>query len=138
MAKKDIPKCPTCGARMSTNDYVFNITLVRALSKLAKYPGQKARGIMDKSEYSVYTKLKFWEMITREEDGLWYISGKGLAFLMGDIPAAKKITYFRDKIVQTEGMIYVDQIFKTEESKQKYRDWVGKMDLDQAQAIVGD
>lgn len=124
MAQK-IESCPHCGKRMSTNKYSMNTTLLRALSKLAKFPGRKAREIMDKSEYSVYTKLKFWSFAQKEEDGLWYITPAGERFLRGEIRAVKEITYYNDQAIdQGREFVYSHQIFKTPESKQKYREFM--------------
>lgn len=114
--------CPHCGASMMANTYTMNRTLLRALAKMLAKPGPARDTGMTKSEYSVYTKLKFWGFIARIEDGEWFVTGAGRDFLAGLMPAAKEITYFRNKLVGTTGSAFVWDILPTEESKQKYRE----------------
>lgn len=105
------------------NRYTMNKTLLRSLWKLATHPNQPVKNIgMTKSEYSVYTKLKHWELIQRLEDGLWVLTPKGKQFLKNEIAVPKFITYFRDKLVETDGSTFALDIFDEEESKQKYRE----------------
>lgn len=118
--KKEL--CAHCGASMMINSYSMNRTLVRALSRLVLKPGRARDSGMSKSEYSVYTKLKFWGFIRRLEDGLWDVTDAGRDFLRGKIPAHKEIFYFRDRLVETKGEVYVGEVLPTEESKQKYRE----------------
>lgn len=119
--------CQHCGASMMANKYVMNITLVRALAKLFGIKGLESetsfRDIMDKSQFANYTKLKYWQMIVRVDDAHWQITSTGEKFLRGEIPCAKEIEYFRDEVVSSSGSVYVFDIFKEDESKQKYRDW---------------
>jgi hypothetical protein len=122
MSTKEL--CHNCGASMMVNKYTMNLTLLRALYKMAKNPGKKARDIgLTKVEYSVYTKLKFWDLITRRDDGLWVLLVGGQEFLKNSTAVPKEISYFRNKIVgRSLEMVYARDILPTEESKQKYRE----------------
>lgn len=123
--KKKKELCPHCGASMMVNKYTFNMTLLRALAKMARNPGKKFVEMgMSKSEYANAAKLKFWGFISKQEDGLWLVTNDGYSFLRGEIKAPKEISYFRNRIVDTKGMTDVNGILPTEESKQKYREWM--------------
>lgn len=111
-----------------SNKYTMNKTLLRALAKLAKNPRKKASQIgLTKSEYSVYTKLKFWGFIERMDDGFWIVTTSGHDFLNGKSRVVKEITYFRNRIVESSGFVTVDTILDSVESKQKYREYMESM-----------
>lgn len=116
--------CPNCGASMMINKYSMNKTLLRSLIKITRNPGKTAKEInFTKSEYSVYTKLKWWGFIEQLEDGLWRVTQAGKDFLSGKTLASKEVGYFRNKLVYaSEEKISVWQIVPTDESKQKYRE----------------
>lgn len=123
--KKEL--CPHCGASMMINRYSMNKALVRALFKLSKRPGVVAGKIgFTRVEYSVYTKLKFWELIepTGVEDGMWGVTDLGRRFLRGDVAVPKHIGYFRNRLVERseDERVTIRGVFPTEESKQKYRE----------------
>lgn len=122
--KKEL--CPHCGASMMINKYTLNVTLLNALSKLARNPGKMARECgFDQSEYSVYTKLKYWGFITQLDDGIWLVTNKGREFLTGTLSAPREVQYFRDEIVGfSSDTTTAFQILPTEESKQKYREYM--------------
>lgn len=122
--KKEL--CPHCGASMMINKYTLNLTLLRALIKLARNPGKSTRECgFNTSEYSVYTKLKFWEFIVQLEDGIWIVTKRGQEFLTGMLSVPKEVRYFRDEIVDfSSETTTAIQILPTEESKQKYREYM--------------
>lgn len=110
---------------MMINRYSMNKALVGALFKLHRRPHVKAGDIgFTKVEYSVYTKLKFWDLIKSEfEDGLWSVTPHGRAFLFGKVKVPKTIGYFRNRLEeQSDDMVSIFEVFPTEESRQKYRD----------------
>lgn len=121
MKRKEL--CEHCGASMMVNKYSLNKTLLKALFKMARNPNKKAREMgFDKSEYAVYTKLKFWNFIERLADSEWVVTDLGWRFLRGEVKAPKEITYFRNEVKEKIGSIFAADIFPTEESKQKYRE----------------
>lgn len=121
MEKKKL--CVHCGASMMVNSYSLNKTLLRALIKMARRPGKPARDLnFTKSEYSVYTKLKFWGFIYQLDDGLWALDPSALKFLNGHLRVPKEFTYFRDKVLAARGSTNVWEIIPTDESRQKYRE----------------
>lgn len=108
---------------MMINYYSLNLTLLRALAKIARRPGIPARECgMTKGEYANYTKLKYWQFIRKLEDGIWIVTSDGKEFLKGNLRVAKKLGYFRDKVVEREGITTSRDILPNEESKQKYRE----------------
>lgn len=115
--------CDKCGASMMVNKYTMNRVLVRCMEKLAKMPGQPIREIgLNKSEYSVISKLKHWGFASKTEDGVWHLTDDGKLFMQGRLKTYKEISYFRDKIVATAGECAIFDVFPSEESKQKYRE----------------
>lgn len=123
MAHKEL--CQHCGASMMKNFYTFNKTLLRALAKVARNPGQPIRDVgLTKSEYANVSKLKFWGFLVKADDGLWTVTELGLAFLRGQVAADKEIAYFRNEVVERQGKVFVWDIISTEESKQKYREFM--------------
>lgn len=116
---------------MMVNWYAMNKALVRALQKLALNPGKSIRDIgMTRVEYSVYTKLKWWDLIQVEQlDGFWDVTPLGWQFLAGRIRVPKKIAYFRNQLVeQSEEKILISEIVPSEESKQKYREMMTNLE----------
>lgn len=116
--------CVHCGASMMMNKYTLNKTLLRSLVKIAMNPGKPARECsMNKSEFANYTKLKYWGLIQKLEDGLWTITPTGTLFLRGDLDLYEQVVYFRDKAVRYDGkFVNAFSIVGSEESKQKYRE----------------
>ena len=113
---------------MMSNKYTLNKTLLRCLAKMYKNKGKKARDMgMTKSEFANYTKLKFWGFIDKLDDGLWVVKNSGIDFLHNRIRTAKEITYFRNKVVESEGLVRADEILDSAESKQKYREYMESM-----------
>lgn len=115
--------CHHCGASMMMNSYSMNKTLARALAKIAINPGKLIRECgLSRGEYANCTKLKFWGFIEKNFDGNWSVTDLGKSFLRGEVSAFKNIKYFRNRIVESEGQIFIQEILKNPESKQKYRE----------------
>lgn len=90
-----------------------------------KNKGKKARDMgMTKSEFANYTKLKFWGFIKKLDDGLWIVNESGIDFLHNKIRVAKEITYFRNRVIKSDGFVKADEILDSPESKQKYREYM--------------
>lgn len=110
---------------MMINRYTVNKALVQALYKLSKNPGKSAGELrLSRVEYSVYTKLKWWDLIVPTgEDGVWRVTDKGRRFLSGKEAVPRQIGYFRNKLCETSvETLTIFQVFPTEESRQKYRE----------------
>lgn len=118
-------RCPHCDASMMVNYYSMNLTLLRALAKLIKHEGKPLKDMgLRKSEYANISKLKFWGFAVKHEDGMWTPTAEGKQFASGHTATDHQIGYFRNKVVERSGKIRVNEILKTEESKQKYREWM--------------
>jgi hypothetical protein len=122
MIKKET--CFHCGASMMENEYQMNRVLVRAMVKMAQRPGIPIRDLnLTKSEYSVISKLKHWNLAMKSEDGVWWLTEFGKSWLKGYERVPKLIRYFRNCLTfESEERILVWEVMPTEESKQKYRD----------------
>lgn len=116
------------------NKYTMNKTLVRSMIKMARAPGKSFQEMgLTKVEYSVITKLKYWDFVVRMDDGLWLLTDRAKSFLAGRVQAPKEIVYFRNRLVRSNGACKVWEVMPTEESKQKYREMMephlGQMEL---------
>jgi hypothetical protein len=118
--------CDHCGASMIVNYYAMNKALIGALHKIAVKPGggKACEFGFSRVEYSVYTKLKWWGLITPygDDEGCWMITPNGTEFLAGEIRVPKKVGYFRNRLVEStiDEEIYIDQVKGGSESRRKY------------------
>lgn len=126
-------KCPTCGASMEPNEYSLNVTLLSAMRKILLHEG-KAVGDMelDRAEYANLSKLKLWGFAYKTKDKSWQLTRFGKRFLRGELSAPKRVFYFRNKVVDSDGEVLVHQILPRGETQKDHEEFLKQnLDVDQ-------
>lgn len=105
--------CHHCGAKMVEYKFTFNKGLARCLWRIAKFPDSfveiKNLG-MTTSQWTNFQKLRYWGFIEKPDNennegrgGIWKITRSGLDFISGKISIQKRVTTYRNKVIDFEG-----------------------------------
>ena len=107
-------KCPHCGANKKVYKHNLSIGLVETLKKVGL--AIKTKGVNDihlqketdltNNQYNNFQKLRYFGLVHHVKkdgkimSGRWLITGKGFAFLRGDLICRKWTKTFRNKIYE--------------------------------------
>ena len=90
-------KCPVCDQTVKVYARTILGTQIRQLALLCSVGEPLHPKEINRRTNSLgcdYTKLRYWDLVEQDDEGLWYSTDKGLSFLRGEINVEKyKFTY---------------------------------------------
>jgi hypothetical protein len=86
---------------------------------------------LTRPEYANLSKLKLWGFAFKK-DKRWQLTRFGRRFLMGEVSAPKRVFYFRNEVVDSDGEVLVHQILPRGETLADHDEFLNKnLDTDQ-------
>lgn len=100
--------CEHCGASMVEYRHYLLKGMVQGLAKLAAAGGGPLNlNILDltRNQWDNFQKLKYFDLVSQRDRGIWEITSLGLEFLAGTRRVHRRATTYRGEVVGRDGVL---------------------------------
>ncbi len=97
----DMETCPCCSQTVKKYARLINATMARVLQFLGEGPATTAKivkGLHLGGEPGV-GKLSYWGLVSRDDNGVWYLTSSGEGFITGRLDAAKYAYVYNSEVI---------------------------------------